>query len=278
MILGVGCSVGVWNELSTPATSATGNGNFWNPCCHRPNRADGLSPTPGGRSSTPSATFCAPAAPGECCPTTCRPGASSSTTSAPGVATELGNGPTTPCTPRCDKLRAAKPVPARRSSTANRSRPRKKGAQRVRRRQTGERAQAAHRGGYPGTAAGSGGAPRRCTGPRWCPVGPGQAVGPVSQATANLGRWGLWRQIGKVGQDDGRLDPGTGAPSGAATYLPSAPPAVGRGANLRLAKPATALEQGLRVIVRNYRSLDPHLNDWPHVKETGPPSVFLDTL
>ena len=45
----------------------------------------------------------------------------------------------------------------------------------------------------------------------------------------------------------------------------------------RLAKPATALEQGLRVIVRNYRSLDPHLNDWPHVKETGPPSVFLDT-
>ena len=237
----------------------------------RPNRADGLSSTPGGRSSTPSATFCAPAAPGECCPTTCRPGASSSTTSAPGVATELGNGPTTPCTPRCDKLRAAKPVPARRSSTASRSRPRKKGAQRD---DAGKRVsgRAAHRGGYPGTAAQWW---WQITGPRWCPVGPGQAVGPEA---ANLGRWGLWRQIGKVGQDDGRLDPGTGAPSGAATYLPSAPPAVGRGANLRLAKPATALEQGLRVIVRNYRSLDPHLNDWPHVKETGPPSVFLDTL
>ena len=158
MIWEVGCSVGVWNDLPTPATSATGNGNSWNPCCHRANRAGGLSPTLVGRSSTPYATFCAPAAPGECCPTTRRPGALSSTTAAPGVATERGNGPTTPCTQHCDRPSAVV-IHSQSVKTTE------KGAQGQRRWQTGDRAQATHSGGYPGTAAGGGGAFRRYTGP-----------------------------------------------------------------------------------------------------------------
>ena len=117
---GVGRSVGVWNDQLIPATSATENGNCGNPCYLRPSRAGGRSPTRDGRSSTPSATCCAPAAPGGCCPMTCRRGALCSITSAPGVGTELGSGPTTRCTPCCGRLRAGRPAPARPSSTASR--------------------------------------------------------------------------------------------------------------------------------------------------------------
>ncbi len=117
---GVGRSVGVWNDQLIPATSATENGNCWNPCYLRPSRVVGRSPTRDGRSSTPSATCCAPAAPGGCGPMTCRRGALCSITSAPGVGTELGSGPATRCTPCCGRLRAGRPAPARPSSTASR--------------------------------------------------------------------------------------------------------------------------------------------------------------
>ena len=112
----VGRSLGAWNDLLIPATSATASGNCWNRCCHRPNRAVDPSPTPGGRSSTPSATYCALAAPGlpeADCLMTCHPGASSSITSAPGVVMAPGNEPMTHCMLRCDRLRAERPTPVR---------------------------------------------------------------------------------------------------------------------------------------------------------------------
>ena len=120
---------------------------------------------------------------------------------------------------------------------------------------------AGHHVEIPVRIAGSGGTSCRYTGPGRHQVGTGPVVGPVPQATANLGRWGLRQQIGTVGQYGRRLDLGTGVTSSTAMYLPGAAPAVGRGAHLRLVEPATAPEQRLRGIVRNYRNLDVHLND-----------------
>ena len=69
------------HRMAAPGTPAA------NPCCHRPNPAGAPSNTPAGKSPTPSATSCTPAPLGVCCPTPCRPTASSFTTTAPGNGT-----------------------------------------------------------------------------------------------------------------------------------------------------------------------------------------------
>jgi hypothetical protein len=71
----------------------------------------------------PWPTGCGPAAPGGCCPMTCRPGRPSTTTSAAGDSSDCGSRSTPPSASRSGSGRAAGQRPAQRSWTARASRP-----------------------------------------------------------------------------------------------------------------------------------------------------------
>ena len=103
-------------SLSQRPQRENGSGN---PSSAQAGRAADHLPETGDRQRHP--TCCAPAAPGGCCPMTCRRGAS--ITSAPGVGTELAAGPRHAA--RMLRRRAGRPAPARPSSQP--VGPRKKG-------------------------------------------------------------------------------------------------------------------------------------------------------
>jgi transposase len=114
----------------------------------------------------PWPTGCGPAAPGGCCPMTCRPGRPSTTTFAAGGNRACGSRSTGCCMSRSGPGKADGPHPARPSWTARASRPPNGGAPRLRRRQEAQRPQAPPAGRHPRTGLHGPGDRRRRGRPR----------------------------------------------------------------------------------------------------------------
>jgi hypothetical protein len=158
------------------------------------------------------------------------------------------------------------------SSTASRSRPRKRGAARLRCWQEDQWPQtpSARRCSWVGACCRrpSG----RCSGPRWCASGVGSASAHLHTPTIDLGRWWLCRPAAWLGSESTGSKPaedGNRQTNRRCQRVQGAPAPMGCRAHLRLAWAAAPSQQGLRVPTCHERDHHLHHDDRPHDSQTG---------
>ena len=158
------------------------------------------------------------------------------------------------------------------SSTASRSRPRKRGAARLRCWQEDQWPQtpSARRCSWVGACCRrpSG----RCSGPRWCASCVGSASAHLHTPTIDLGRWWLCRPAAWLGSESTGSKPaedGNRQTNRRCQRVQGAPAPMGCRAHLRLAWAAAPSQQGLRVPTCHERDHHLHHDDRPHDSQTG---------
>jgi hypothetical protein len=134
------------------------------------------------------------------------------------------------------------------SSTANRSRRRKKGGPRLRHAQTSQGAQATHLGRYARVAPSRGRHERWCARPRRGNPAAGSAPFHMFPTSAHLGGPGVWRGPDHMALGSPALaenPPGHRQAPGGNQGLPAAAEAVDCGTDLRLVEPPSSLSERL---------------------------------